>query len=132
MRLLQGQKPHFCLEPIADDFGALLAIGWPCLREAVVHHIVGRQNQKHAPMSSTVQGGGKPRLVGWPHNAPETTAEESKCRRRYRLRIACSRRPIIVGHPYTWPQPSGCGWGHFFWKTVSWPSQTPVIVHAVT
>jgi hypothetical protein len=29
----------------------------------------------------------------------------------YALHVSDER--IIVGHP-TWPQPSGCGWGHFF------------------
>ena len=36
-----------------------------------------------APVSSIDQGGGRRRLVGMSHNVPETTAGESKCRRRH-------------------------------------------------
>ena len=38
-----------------------------------------------------------------PHKVPETTAGESKCCRRCRLRIACLGRSIIAGHPYLAP-----------------------------
>jgi hypothetical protein len=36
-----GQEACLGLQPVADGAGALLAIGWPALREAVIHHVVG-------------------------------------------------------------------------------------------
>ena len=36
-----GQKPRLGLKPLADDAGALVAIGWPGLWEHVVDHVVG-------------------------------------------------------------------------------------------